>query len=80
MNGLTELNVRPLHTFDEAYHAQHANTIRTLSQEISHISFAYDEALRNVRRATSADERVEAMNALNTTAQRCNRDLLTAGF
>jgi hypothetical protein len=80
MDSLRELSVRPLHTFDEAYHAARAETIRKLDQEISRISFAYDEALRNVRRATTADERVAAMNVLTEVATACNCDLLVAGF
>ena len=80
MDSLRNLSVRPLHTFDEAYHAARAETIRKLSAEISRISFVYDEALRNVRRATTADERVAAMNVLTDIAKTCNRDLLVAGL
>ena len=31
MDSLRELSVQPLHTFDEAYHAARAETIRKLS-------------------------------------------------
>jgi hypothetical protein len=80
MNGLAELSVRPLASFDEHVANATADRIRRLSADASRLSWDLDEALRGVRRATSDEVKAAALSVLEKVHARVCREFTILGF
>lgn len=80
MDSQREISIRPLASFDEHVANATADRIRKFAQDASALSWELDEALRRVRRAETAEDKAEAMRALEATHVQVNRKFTLLGF